>query len=29
MAVELLDDDAPPPGWDQWVNFEPQEERRS
>jgi hypothetical protein len=31
MAVEIPDDDAPPPGWDQWVNFpmpspEPQEE---
>jgi hypothetical protein len=31
MAVEIQDDDAPPPGWDQWVNFpmpspEPQEE---
>jgi hypothetical protein len=21
MAVEIPDDDAPPPGWDQWVNF--------
>jgi hypothetical protein len=21
MAVEILDDDAPPPGWDQWVNL--------
>jgi hypothetical protein len=21
MAVEISDDDAPPPGWDQWVNF--------
>jgi hypothetical protein len=20
-AVEILDDDAPPPGWDQWVNL--------
>jgi hypothetical protein len=31
MAVEIPDDDAPPPGWDQWVNLpmpspEPQEE---
>jgi hypothetical protein len=31
MTVEIPDDDAPPPGWDQWVNFpmpspEPQEE---
>jgi hypothetical protein len=30
MAVEIPDDDAPPPGWDQWVNLplpspEPQE----
>jgi hypothetical protein len=30
MAVEMLDDDVPPPGWDQWVNLpmpapEPQE----
>jgi hypothetical protein len=21
MAVEILDDDAPPPAWDQWVNL--------
>jgi hypothetical protein len=21
MAVEIPDDDAPPPGWDQWVNL--------
>jgi hypothetical protein len=21
MAVEILDDDVPPPGWDQWVNL--------
>jgi hypothetical protein len=32
MAVEIPDDDAPPPGWDQWVNLpmpspEPQEGR--
>jgi hypothetical protein len=31
MAVEIPDDDSPPPGWDQWVNFpvpspEPQRE---
>jgi hypothetical protein len=31
VAVEIPDDDSPPPGWDQWVNFpmpspEPQEE---
>jgi hypothetical protein len=31
VAVEILDDDSPPPGWDQWVSFptpypEPQEE---
>jgi hypothetical protein len=21
VVVEILDDDSPPPGWDQWVSF--------